>query len=209
MRYLAALIGLLIASCAPKAAVFAPLPSAPPKAVAVAPEVSKVREAIANADKQAATIRAAATEASRQITAARVDAERLAKAQAATPADLNGLWKALQSAESRNLFLEDETNRLSIRLTATSSDIARLEALASAKDAEASDLRRQNDDLRARVAASDKVAADAQAEAAKQRTRADKLAGEIRLYRLGLGIAALLLIAWVILKFILPPRPFG
>jgi predicted nucleic acid-binding Zn-ribbon protein len=206
MKLLLILPLLALASCATRTAVTAPLPAPPPKAAAVAPEVSRIRESIADADQQATAIRHAAQESTRAAADARKESGRLAGKGSATPAELNSLWKALQSLEARNLFLEGETHRLTGQLTTLRTSAASLEEKAAARDAEATQLRDQNIHLSARVTTSDRMTATAQGDAIQQRTRADKLAGEIRLYRIALGIFAALLIGWLALKFLLPLR---
>lgn len=193
----------LLASCATQPTG---LPTPPPKAKPVAPQVSRVRDSVATVDKVATVIESNAKEASQAATAARKEAERLKDQQRASAAELEGLWKSLQSVEARNLFLENETQRLSRHLTELGGLTSALEQAAAAKDAEADQLRAQAAQLTETAIAQVKASKAAEKEAQVQRTRADKLAGEIRIYRvvaIGAGVLVLLLIA---AKFFLPPR---
>ncbi len=202
------LLGLpFILSCSPEGApAIPPLPPPPPRAAAVAPEVSKVRESIADADKNAAAIRDAARHSSAAAKEARQEAERLAERRSATPDELNGLWKALQSLEARNLFLEAETESLTTRLTALRTEAAALQQTATARDAEATQLRALSENLTATANHCATTLDRAHKQTALQRSRADKLAGEIHLYRIALGIAAMLAVLWAVVKLVLPVR---
>lgn len=203
---IASLLGA-ISSCAPHADVpTPPLPAPPPKAAAVAPAVSRIRETISDADKQAAAVRDAARESATASTRAREEAGRLAANKTATAAELTGLWQALQSVEARNLFLEGETARLTTRITTLRDEASRLQETATARDLEATQLRGANDGLMATTAHYATALRTAQADASTQRTRADKLKGEINLHRIALGIAAILIVLWAALRFLTPPR---
>ena len=210
MKWLLALaLPLAVLSCAPKAAPSSIVPPAPPKALPVAPEVSKLRDQITEADKSAAVIDAGAKEARLAATAARKEAERLKTQKTATEGELTKLWQDLQTVESRNLFLETETSRLAVNLKDARATAAKLQEHAAAKDAEAERLRGDLDFLS--VVAKDHANSRSEAEkaTAKERTRADKLAGEIRLYRIALGICGAIALAWVAAKIFLPPRLIG
>lgn len=203
-----ALIGLLV-SCASKPAQSSVIPPAPPRAAPVAPEVSKMRDQITAVDKSVAVIDASAKEARQASTAARQEAERLKTQKTATEAELTKLWQDLQTVEARNLFLETETSRLAASLTDARTTAARLQEHAAAKDQEADQLRAGHDHLKAMVGDYASQLATVQKTVEAQRTRADKLAGEIRLYRIALGICAAIALAWVAAKIFLPPRLTG
>lgn len=206
MKLLSLLIPLLCVACAtgPR-----DLPAPPPKARPVAPEVSAVRESIAKTNKSVAIIDAGAKEAAREATKARQEAERLKNQQTASAAELRGLWESLQSVEARNLFLESETSRLSLQVGKLEASGAVLEQAAAEKDAEADELRRQLLFAADVIATNKKATADAEKAATKERTRADNLAGEIGIYRWLLWpvgiVLVLLVIAWIALKWFLPP----
>ncbi len=165
-----------------------------------------LRERIADADKRTAAIHDAARDSAESATEARREAERLKEKRTATAEELDGLWKQLQTVEARNLFLESSSSKLATDLSSLRANAAALESIAAEKDREAAALRDQNGFL----GESAKHRADALEEAHKQltaaRTRADRLAGEIRLYRLVLGIAALLYVLWLVIRFLLPRR---
>ncbi|WAC18938.1 hypothetical protein OVA24_17030 [Luteolibacter sp. SL250] len=196
----------VLASCAPKPAPTSVVPPAPPRATAVAPEVGKLRDHIAEADRMATAIDSGAKEARLAATRAREEAERLKDRKTATEAELTRLWQDLQTMEARNLFLETETARLAANLTDARKTAATLQQHAAAKDAEADQLRAAHTHLTSTVAdyATQITASNKAAEA--QRTRADKLAGEIRLHRIALGICVAIALAWVAAKLLLPPR---
>ncbi|MBK1883653.1 hypothetical protein JIN85_14625 [Luteolibacter pohnpeiensis] len=201
-------IVLLFAGCAPKTASVAPLPSPPAEAAPVTAPAKASREAVERADTKATQLASAAAEARADATAAREEAERLAKAKTATAEELDDLWKSMQKVEARNLFLESETKTLSAQLAEAHKLSAELESAATAKDAESAALRAQNEDLRAVAATyADKINA-VQREASELKTKADKLAGEIRVYRWALwgigGLIGLLGLAYVTLRWIAP-----
>jgi chromosome segregation ATPase len=206
IRLLTIALCAVLASCASKHAPSSIVPPAPPRAVPVAPEVSKLRDQITAADKSVAVIAAGAKEAARAATAARQEAERLKIQKSATEAELTKLWHDLQTVEARNFFLETETSRLAVNLTDARATAAKLQEHAAAKDAEAERLRGDLDFLS--IVAKDHANSRSEAEkaTAKERTRADKLAGEIRLYRIALGICGAIALAWVAAKIFLPPR---
>jgi len=186
---------LLITSCAPKALV---VPPAPAKVAKVAPQARGVREGLTDADYKAIAIREAAKEGSLLATKARQDAERLKEAKTATEQELTKLWHDLQTVEARNLFLEQETARLSAHLSATLLKAVELEDTANAKDAEVTALRDRFDHL-GRVA-TEAIEREKDAVAAVNRLR-----GEIWIYRwiaIALGVLILL---WILKKVFLPP----
>lgn len=200
------LCALVAASCAPKAPLTPPLPTAPPKAILVAPLASKVRESIATADRTAAVIDAGAKEASKAATKARAEAERLKIQKTATEGELTKLWQSLQAVESRNLFLESQVTRLTTNLADARGAAATLQEHAAKKDQEAEAAQAQLADVKVTATYHAGQAKATWEESLKQRTRADKLAGEILLYRIALGICAALLVSWVAIRFFLPPR---
>jgi len=173
--------------------------------MAVAPEASKLREHITDADKAAAAIATGATEARKAATAAREEAARLKQNKTASEAELTKLWLDLQTVETRNLFLETETTRLTANLTDARRTAGILQEYASAKDAEADRLRAGHDHLATQVADHATQLSAAHRAAQDHRSRADKLAGEVRLYRIALAIVAAILIAWVALRIFLRP----
>lgn len=203
---LTAILPLLLPACATKAIPGGtpPLPAAPPKAILVAPAVSQLRETLQAADRQSTLVTQAARETTRATTQAREKAGVLAKNRAATPEELTRLWQDLQSLEARNLFLETQTQRLTGNLTDARNTAAILQQTAAAKDAEADALRQQHTHLTQTVSHYSRELGTAHQAAITQRTRADQLSGEIRLYRLALGIAALLLILYLTARFLLP-----
>lgn len=200
------ILAFLMPSCAHIGTSTPPLPSPPPKAQPVAPVAVKVSEGVAATDKQAAAVVIAAKESTKAATAAREEAQRLAEKQEATPDELNGLWKALQTVEARNLFLEEETNRLTETINILRTSSAELGALSSAKDAENDELRRLNGFLTTTANHRAGEVSDLQQQLIDARKARDRLGGEIRLYRIALGVAALLLVLWIVLKLLLPPR---
>lgn len=195
---------LLFTACATKPTPSSIIPAAPPKAIPVTPEASKLRDQINAADKTAALIDTGAKEAHKAATAARAQAERLKDQKSATPAELTKLWQDLQSLEARNLFLETETSRLTANLTDARNTAGTLQQYAAAKDAEAQQLRSQHSHLSTMVSDYSTQLTTANKATTQQRARADRLAGEILLYRIALGIIAALLIGWAILKLFLP-----
>jgi uncharacterized phage infection (PIP) family protein YhgE len=200
------LCSLLLASCATKPTPVSTVAPPPPRAAAVAPEVSKLRDHVAEADKMAASIDTGAKEARLAATRAREEAERLKSRKAATEAELTKLWQDLQTVEARNLFLETESSRLTAALSDARASAAKLQQYAATKDAEAEQLRAGHTQLTATVSDyATQLAATTKATEI-QRTRADKLAGEIRLYRIALAICAAIALAWVAAKIFLPPR---
>jgi chromosome segregation ATPase len=208
-RLLTIALCAVLASCASKPAPSSVIPPAPPRAVPVAPEASKLRDQIADAGKMAAVIDAGAKEARQAATAARQEAERLKTQKTATEAELTKLWQDLQTVEARNLFLETETSRLTVSLTDARATAGKLQEYASAKDAEAEQLRVGHSHLKAMVGDYTTQLASANKAIEGQRTRADKLAGEIRLYRIALVICVAIALAWVAAKLFLPPRFIG
>lgn len=207
MKWLLALAVALLASCASKPSPSAIAPPAPPRAVQVAPEVSKLRDQITVADRSVAVIDAGAKEAAKAATAARQEAERLKVQKSASEAELDGLWKQLQTVEIRNLFLEAETSRLAANLTDARDTAAKLQQHAAAKDAEADQLRAGHAHLASMVGDYSKQLAAAREKITKESSRADKLSGEIRLYRVCLGILLTIGIIRIFLSF--RYRPLG
>lgn len=199
-----ALVFVWLTSCAPNRLPPASVPTPPPRAVPVAPEASKVRESIAVADRTAVVIDTTAKDAARAATEARKEAERLKTQKSAAPAELDRLWQDLQSLEARNLFMETQASRLVANLTDARNTAAILQQVAAEKDAEADGLRSQNTQLGKTVSNYSTELNKSYADAAKQRSRADLLAGEIRLYRLALGIASLLIVLYLFARFLLP-----
>lgn len=200
---------ILLASCATRPAPTSAIPPAPPRAATVAPEAGKLRDQVDDAGKMAAVIDTGAKEARQAATRAREEAERLKTRKTATEAELTRLWQDLQSVETRNLFLETETSRLAANLNDARRTAATLQQHASAKDAEADQLRAGHTHLGKVVADQARQIAATGKAIELQRTRADKLAGEIRIYRIALGICAAITIAWVAAKLLLPPRLLG
>lgn len=206
IRLLSLLLLTALTSCATKQATSTLLPPPPPRAVAVAPEASRLHEQITTADHTAANIATGAAKARQAATAARQEVARLKQNKTATEAELTKLWQDLQTVETRNLFLETETSRLSSNLTEARKTATTLQQYASAKDTEADQLRAGNDHLTHTVGSFSKQLAAANKATDDHRSHADRLLGEIRLYRITLGITAAIIIAWISLKLFLPPR---
>lgn len=201
------LIALLVlaASCHhAKVTPSAKLPAAPPRALPVAPEASKVRDQITLADKTASTISTGAQQAAKHATAARQEAERLKAAKSADEAELASLWQSLLTLEAENHSLAKDASRLTTHLADARLTAASLQQYASAKDAEADLLRSQHTHLADSIADYAKQVAALEKSAADHRTKADRLTGEIRLYRISLGMIAILLIGWVAARLFLP-----
>jgi len=208
-RSIIPLLCILVASCATRPTPTPVIPPAPPRAAVVAEEAGRLRDHISDAGKMAAVIGSGAKEARLAATKAREEAERLKTQKSASGAELTRLWQDLQAVEARNLFLETETSRLAGNLADARKAAATLQQHASAKDAEADQLRAGHTHLSTMVGdyASQLTARNKAAEA--QRTRADKLAGEIRLYRIALGLCLAIALAWVAARIFLPPRLIG
>lgn len=208
MKYLTIILtGLALASCATtKAPSTPPLPQAPPRAVLVAPEASRVRESIATADRTAAVIDAGAKDASKAATAARQEAERLKDQAAVSPAEMTKLWQDLQSLEARNLFLETQASRLVANLTDARNTAATLQQVAAEKDAEAEQLRAQHLQLSQTATHYSQQLDATHQESVKQRTRADKLAGEILLYRIALVVLTAIGALYIFARIYFRPR---
>jgi len=200
------LIAALLTACGTRSIPGAtpPLPAAPPRAIPVVPAVSQLRETLQAADRQTALIHQTAEEVTRATRAAREKASELAKEQSATPEQLTRLWHDLQSVEARNLFLETQTKRLTANLTDARATAATLQQAAAAKDAEAEALRQQHSHLSQTVSHYSQELHTAHKATLTQRTKADELRGEIRLHRLALGIAGLLLVLYLAARFLLP-----
>ncbi|MBX3740260.1 MAG: hypothetical protein KF712_04670 [Akkermansiaceae bacterium] len=200
MRSTIPLCCILLASCASKPAPTSIVPAAPPRAAAVAPEAGRLRDQIADAGEMAAIIGSGATEARLAATKAREEAERLKTLKTATEAELTRLWQDLQTVEARNLFLDTETSRLAAALTDARAAAGRLQEHASMKDAEAGQLRAAHTHLSTMVADHATQLTAATKAIGIQRTRADKLSGEIRIYRITLGICLAIALAWIAAK---------
>lgn len=204
MKWLAIIISAVcLASCANKRTLTPPLPVAPPKAILVAPVASQVRESIAVADKTAAVLDVGAKEAGKAATAARIEAERLKNQKAANESELTKLWQDLQSVESRNLFLETQTSRLVANLSDARKTAETLQQHAAAKDAEAERLRDQHKQLSETASYYSEGLAAAYKSIQDERSRADKLEGEILLYRIALGIISTLALLYVAAKLVI------
>jgi chromosome segregation ATPase len=194
---------VLLASCATKPAPASIIPAAPPRAAAVAPEAGKLRDQISNAGEISAIIGSGAKEARLAATKAREDAERLKARKTANEAELTRLWQDLQNVEERNLFLEMETSRLAASLTDARATAGRFQEQASMKDAEADQLRAAHIHLSTMAADHATRLTAATKSIETQRTRADKLSGEIRIYRIALGICLAIALSWIAAKTIL------
>lgn len=202
IRILSIALPCMLASCATRHAPPPTTPPAPPRAAAVAPEVSKLRDHMAEAGKMATIIGSGATEARLAATKAREEAERLKTRKTATATELTQLWRDIQTVEARNLFLETETSRLTASLTDARNTAATLQQHAAVKDAEADQLRAGHTHLRSLVGDYAKQLAATAKASESHRTRADKLAGEIRIYRIALGICLAIVLAWVAAKLV-------
>lgn len=206
----------LFASCAPKAVVIPPMVriTAPEKAPDVAPALRDARKAAADADKKGDQARASVASVSREATglreglqAAVVEADRLRKQKTASEAELDGMWRSLEALTARNLFLEAEAAKAADALEhekalrrGAADAMIYAEQLALQKQTEANQLRLQLIDSEAARAASHQ-ASEAMAKAvAAANERADKQAGELRLWRWGGLILGLLMAAWVVIK---------
>lgn len=213
---------LLLASCQPQATrVPSHVPPSPvPKAVPVAESVSAVRSAteeVARSGeraevKVAAAVREAAT-LREGLEDAVAEADRLRQAKTATEEDLTKMWQRLTALTQRNLFLEEEmrgaerelANQRELRRQAMV-QITVLEQRAAEKDREAALLRTQYEDAEAIREATAKAADAIARERDTARTEADKLKGEVRLYRWVAGVLAGILVVWIVVKVFLPPR---
>lgn len=103
---------LLVASCAPKAL---PVIATPVRTVEVAPKAKLVRPSLERVGEKAGELKGQLDTLSGEAARARVEADqataeakRLADQGTATKAELDGMWKSLQSLSARNLFLETE-----------------------------------------------------------------------------------------------------
>jgi len=212
----------VITSCAPTTPVVSPFvkQTLPAKAADVSPAIDAAREAAAKADAAGDLSRERVTAITRETTTLRqglqsatAEADRLRKQKTASETELDHLWQSLQALTARNLFLESETQAAadslalekSLRLTAGEA-LTTAQALARGKENETTQLRLQlidSESQREAIHATNSALAKA---TSQHQSRADKLTGEIRLYRIALGIAALLILLWLIIKFLLPPR---
>lgn len=216
------LILAAITSCAPAPSTVPPFvkQTLPAKAADISPALEAARDAAARADAAADASREQVTVITRETTtlrqglqAATAEADRLRKQKTASETELDGLWQSLQVLTARNLFLESETQAAAdslarektLRLTASEA-LTTAQALARGKESEALQLRLQLIDSEAQREAIHTTSTALAKAVTQQQSRADQLAGEIRLYRIALGIAALLLILWLVIKFLLPPR---
>ncbi len=204
---LAAGLTLLCISCA-RSSLQDPRPLPPPPAAAppVAPAVTRVRETLATTGRDAAVLQHAAADLSRAAADATREAARLAGKQTATPDELNGLWKSLQSLEARNLFLESETTRLTGNLQDLAGQLVILQQTAADRDAEATQLRDQLAFAHAEKSRDSAAIDRARHDTLTQRTRADRLTGEIIIYRIILGILLALILIWILIRLLLPIR---
>ena len=222
MKFLLPLVLATITSCAPAPSAVSPFikQTLPARAADISPALDAARDATAQADAAVDLSREHLTAITRETTtlrqglqAATAEADRLRKQKTASEAELDGLWRSLQTLTARNLFLESETQAAtdslarekSLRLLAGEA-LTSAQALARGKESEATQLRLQLIDSEAAREAIHATSAALAKAVTQHQSRADQLAGEIRLYRIALGIAALLLLLWLIIKFLLPPR---
>lgn len=224
MKILLSLFLAVVTSCGPTTPVVSPFvkQTLPAKAADISPALNAARDAAARADAASDLSREHITTITRESTtlrqglqAATAEADRLRKQKTASETELDGLWQSLQALTARNLFLEAETqaatNSLArertLRLTASEA-LATAQTLARSKESEATQLRLQLIDSEYQREAIHTTSTSLAKTAAQHQSRADQLAGEIRLYRIALGIAVLLFVLWLIIKFLLPPRLF-
>lgn len=221
MKPVLLIIVCALTSCATPPAV-APFikQTLPAESADISPALGAARDAAARADaandlsrEHISTIQRETTTLRQGLQAATAEADRLRKQKTASETELDHLWQSLQNLTTRNLFLEAEaqaaTDSLarekSLRLLAGEA-LTSAQTLARGKESEATQLRLQLIDSEAQREAIHSTSAALAKAATQHQSRADKLSGEIRLYRIVLGISALLFLLWLITKFFLPPR---
>ena len=222
MKLFVPLILAVITSCAPSSPLVPPFvkQTLPAQAADISPALNAARDAATKADAAVDLSRGHITTITRETTtlrqglqAATDEADRLRRQKTASEAELDGMWQSLQALTARNLFLESEAQAAAdslarektLRHTASEA-LTTAHALARGKESEATQLRLQLIDSESQREAIHTTSAALAKAVAHHQSRADKLAGEIRLYRIALGIAALLFLLWIIIKFLLPPR---
>lgn len=211
---------LLAASCAPNT----PAPGGfvkaiiPEKAPDASPVVAEAKKAAAEADTQTEVARVHVTTVTREaatlrqgLEAATAEADRLRLQKSASEAELDGMWRSLQALTARNLFLEEEAAKAAQSLAyekqlrkAANETFTRAEGMIRQKESEAAALRLQLIDSEASREAIHTTAASLSKAAASSASRADKLAGAIRVHWIGHGIATLTIVCLVAFLFLRP-----
>lgn len=222
------LIAFLLPSCAPRGGA---VPSFVPKAAVVkqedtAPAISKAKEASSKADTASAVTKTHIEAADRTAAFLRealgksvTEADRLRKQGSATQQDLTSLWIDLTNTVEKNRILTNDLANVSASFleerelrNAAASAMDRAETVARSKDREAGDLRLNLTDCEANRKAIHTTNQHLSIAAQAANARADKLAGEVGLYRIGLIVACSICVlcglAWFAIKFLLPPRLF-
>ena len=112
-------LAVLVSSCATKTQGEVKAAATPPARAAIESSASSVdtsTKAVEESNQllrtQVVKLKTASSDAKNAATLAREEAERLKNSEQATAAELDALWKLVSKVEARNMFLEEETNKL-------------------------------------------------------------------------------------------------
>lgn len=193
-----------------------PAPPAVPSAKPVLDKAGESAVTVDNTNRELAarvvTLKAEAANARAETTKAVERARLLAEKGAATKAELEDAWHALQTLESRNLFLEKESENLDTTVKRQASEISDLRKSVSDAQAAEAAVEQERDVLRDTLAVANARLEVASAAIAKQTDRATKAevrASQANVYRRwivfgAIGFAALWLIREIVPRLIRP-----
>ena len=215
-RTLLYLLPILLASCAPRPGTVpkhVPL-DPPPKARAV--EIAPVRQAAAAAHREGAVagakveiIAAEVKALESHLDAAVAEADRLRKQKSASERELDLMWENLTKIHQRHDALSLEAqgakaalDRQKLLHAAAETEIAKLEQAVREAGVETALLRSSFTTAEKLRAGTAEALDTANASAAAHLTKAEKLSGEVRVFRILAGTLLLAALAWFLIPLL-------